>query len=466
MAQFAARLMRTMRGKGSGCEDCRVEGGVFEMSRQYYPAEPRAVQGWFFDDEAAYHRLLMSTPDGRLARLLDTPHLERVVPHLAPETLHQVIRHLGLDACGELVASMAPAQLATVLDLDLWRSPTPSGDEQFDPERLGEWLETLVELGADQAARIVAGIDRRLMIAGLSRHIRVLDPAAGAGTGDEAMGDVGGYVIAARRTDAWDAIVALLVALDAGDRDCFHAIMRGCRRLSDSGRELDGLDGLLSEPEQLLYDLASERRSRRSEQGYLAAADARAYLEMARRTLQDGDDRSASPNPIAAAHIQMAADDAEPSGSDSAGASAAADAVADALAEAGIAPDRPRALLEGGPSTHRPYARVRALLEHLLETDEAAYLARTRELAFLANALVAGCSVQARPFTAREAFDAAVATCNLGLESDGISARDDLLAAFEAGWAALHGLSLFVAERLAATLADVRCVDRETQEGL
>ena len=52
----------------------------------------------------------------RLARLLDTPHLARVVPHLAPETLHQLIRHRGLDACGELVASMTPEQLTSVFD--------------------------------------------------------------------------------------------------------------------------------------------------------------------------------------------------------------------------------------------------------------------------------------------------------------------------------------------------------------
>jgi hypothetical protein len=47
-----------------------------------------------------------------LARLIDAPHLARVVPHLAPETLHQLIRRSGLDACGELVAAATPEQLA------------------------------------------------------------------------------------------------------------------------------------------------------------------------------------------------------------------------------------------------------------------------------------------------------------------------------------------------------------------
>ena len=55
-------------------------------------------------------------------------------------------------------------------------------------------------------------------------------------------------------------------------------------------------------------------------------------------------------------------------------------------------------------------------MEHVRDTDDDAYLARSRELAFLANTLMAGCSVQSRPFTPQEASDAAVAICNLGLE--------------------------------------------------
>ena len=113
-----------------------------------------------------------------LARLLDAPHLARLVPHLAPETLHQLIRHSGLDACGELVASATPEQLTSVLDLDLWRHPQPGRDEQFDADRFGEWIEALVETGETVAARIVAEMDEHLVIAGLSRYVRVFDPPA------------------------------------------------------------------------------------------------------------------------------------------------------------------------------------------------------------------------------------------------------------------------------------------------
>jgi hypothetical protein len=71
----------------------------------------------------------------RLARLLDAPFLARVVPHLPPETLHQLIRYRGLDACGELVTAATPAPLTSLFDLDLWRDARPGQDHLFDIDR-------------------------------------------------------------------------------------------------------------------------------------------------------------------------------------------------------------------------------------------------------------------------------------------------------------------------------------------
>jgi hypothetical protein len=84
-------------------------------------------------------------------------------------------------------------------------------------------------------------------------------------------------------------------------------------------------------------------------------------------------------------------------------------------------------------------------------------------LAFLANALLAGCCVQGRPFTIQEAADAVLATCNLGLEN---WARDwprfDPVADFQIGWRVLHrDVCMYAAARLADVLDDVRCSDRD-----
>jgi hypothetical protein len=143
--------------------------------------------------------------------------------------------------------------------------------------------------------------------------------------------------------------------------------------------------------------------------------------------------------------------------------------VAELLAEAGVVPERPRAHLPGTAGEASRVARMQALMGDLHDTDEEAYLERSRELAFLANALAAGCSLQGRPFTAKEASDAAIAVCNLGLEQRGPDdsvADRDLLTAFQAGWRVLHELSMFAAGRLVSILEAIRCADLDTEMGL
>ena len=197
-----------------------------------------------------------------------------MVPHLAPETLSQLIEYRGLEACGDFVTSATPAQLNALLDLDLWRHVQPERDEQFDADRFGEWLEVLVDTGDSVAARTVATLDTHLVIVGLSRYLRVFDPGTfepTAPSDDEPIDrhdltnsetsrdvlecEVGGYLVRARRTDAWDAIVTLLVTLEIEQNDYFHAVMQGCRPLSNSRPEIDGLDDLLMAPAQYLQDV-------------------------------------------------------------------------------------------------------------------------------------------------------------------------------------------------------------------
>ena len=450
--------------------------------------------------------------DQRLARLLDSPHLATIVPHLAPETLHAVIRHRGLEACGELATSATPRQLRAVLDIDLWRRPSSGRQDQFDEDRFGEWLEVLIETGEAVAARTIAALDVDIVTTGLARYVRVLDAAAlSPPVSDEELPDLdvtpfsglscdlGGYVVRAKRTDAWDAIVALLSELRGHHPACFQALMEGCRRLSNSTPEIDGLDELLMAPEQLLYDIAAERDHRRSGQGYATTADARAFLELARQPLH----KRAGPaiNPLSAAYFRAADEalesvdaaeryDGQVERSTDAGESESAEALVALLADAGLLASPPRALLEGAASQPSRLSRILPLMERVRDADDAAFAMRGRELGFLANTLMAGCSVQSRAFTAQEASDAAVAVCNLGLEHwparwpagavigaaaiadplaplpDLFLVHHDLVTAFEVGWAVLHELTIFVAEHVVEAATALRSVDADVQAGL
>ena len=94
---------------------------------------------------------------------------------------------------------------------------------------------------------------------------------------------VGGYRIVATRTDSWDAIVGVLTVLAEDHADYFHRVMGGCRRLSNAGFEVDGLDDLLTDRAQVMFDLAFTRERRREQQGYVMPDQARAFLEMSRQ---------------------------------------------------------------------------------------------------------------------------------------------------------------------------------------
>ncbi len=448
--------------------------------------------------------------DGRhlLDRILNTPRLEQVVPRLQPDLLHRLIQNCGLEDCGELVALATPEQLTHIFDLDLWHASRPSLDEQFNAARFGLWLEVLVEIGAAVAAHKLVGMDVGLVVTGLAQHILVFDRAAvmpyetldgeqvdlSHAIDDGLTSEVGGYVLVARRADSWEAIVDALMALDTGHPDYFHQVMGKCRSLSDSGRELDGLDDLLAESDQAMFDMAVDREGRREKQGYVTPAQARAFLQMSRQ-LRLGSAVGPPANPLARAYFRdldegtevdihsesrllAAGTETLPASEDNADDVAA---VFNVLLEAGIIEQSPRALLGRPEGQSSRLGRIQTHMQFVLDRDPEVYLTRSEELAYLANTLIAGCSIQARSFTAQEASDAAVAVCNLGMENwpphwlpvnvtalpGDFLVEHDLISVFQVGWAILYrNISLYAAEQLMGVLTLMQCADREIQAGL
>jgi hypothetical protein len=275
--------------------------------------------------------------------------------------------------------------------------------------------------------------------------------------------------------------------------------MQGCRSVSNSGREVDGLDDLLAEEDQVMFDQAVDREERREKQGYVTPAEARAFLQMARE-LRPGRGAMPPANPLARAYFRALEEranvDSEPellaAGSEllPASESPASDDVAegvaavfDVLLEAGVLERSPRALLDRPEGQAPRLGRIQAYMQFVLDHDPAAYSTRREELAYLANTLVSGCAIQGRPFTAQEASDAAVAVCNLGLENWGLEnwpphrltanakslpgsflVDHDLVSVFQVGWAVLYNsVSLYAAEQLIGVLARMRCNDSEVQ---
>jgi len=415
----------------------------------------------------------MATTQSLMARLLNTPDLPAIVPRLPPEVLHRVILACGLEDCSEFVALATPAQLGRVLDLDLWRARTPGTEERLDPDRFGVWLEVLLEAGTDVAADKLAGLELDLVVGGIAQHIAVFDVVAATPyimldgeemqapmSGRTRAAEIGGYVIETRRTSAWDAILQLLAFLAAERPEFFHRLMRGCVRLSSGTREEDASHDLLEDAEQHVFDLASGREGRREREGYVTPQQAHAFLRSARALKLDADapTRNAAARAYFRAFEPVLPEVAAPSAQAPEGAPAEppVEPVLEVLREAGVLAAAPRLLPAAGDPPSSRLAQI--------ETHAASHPECAEDLAYLANVIVAGCSVQGRPFTEREAGDAVAATCNLGLENWPSGWPDrDLLTAFQIGWVVLQrDVCTYVSQRLVEVLGAIGCSDRET----
>jgi hypothetical protein len=124
-------------------------------------------------------------------------------------------------------------------------------------------------------------------------------------------------------------------------------------------------------------------------------------------------------------------------------------------------------LLLAPESASKPLQLVR-LLQTLAEKDAAQFNARGRELAYLGSVLVTGVVVEGTALSPAEARNAALATCNLGLEllnSHGESARVDrepgLVRLFLVGFNALSAMPDRVAQSFVRCLSALHDANSE-----
>jgi hypothetical protein len=123
---------------------------------------------------------------------------------------------------------------------------------------------------------------------------------------------------------------------------------------------------------------------------------------------------------------------------------------------------------EGRPSQRYPL--IRSALLAVNNSDTKLYAKRMSELNYLANVLVSGCSYLDRAFRPGEAAEAALATCNLGIEyvlskdsKTGAKAvlaqvliTNNVIKMFRIGWLILfQDVSLHTAKSLSKVLPDV-----------
>lgn len=371
-----------------------------------------------------------------LRRVLGEPGLVAAVQQLEPRALGTWVERVGLEDAGELVALATTEQILHLFDESLWTSERPGDDEHFDSARFATWLEVLLEAGEEVAARRLAELPEDLLALALHAQMLVLDLDALAldlareGPDASALAEkvleasltceLDRWLLVSRRHEGWDALVAVLGVLDRDHHDVLDALLeRCCRATAAHVDDEGGLHAALTAAETLEADAAADRVDRRTREGYVAPADARAFLELARTSDPGAILAESGPDPVTRA-VFRERESRPVRGADAPPASAAAPApdrasagrLLAALQEAELLPEAP-ALLAAPGAGPDPF---RAALLRLEERDPAVHARRMEELAYLANVLVAGDRRGERAWRPVEAVQEVVAICTTGLE--------------------------------------------------
>jgi hypothetical protein len=356
-----------------------------------------------------------------LTRLLDMPELPAEVQALPAADFAALVRRIGVDDAGELLALATTEQLVAAFDEDLFANERPGERERFDASGFAVWIEVLLEAGEARAAARLAELSEDFVAHGLSKLVMVFEESAlrealddedddAALRADKALEsalseELDGYVLVAREPEGWDAVLALVLALDRDHRAFLERVLDRLVRVSSSALEdLDELATALDEGASLAEDAEAEREARRAKQGYVEPRMAKSFLALARGVADGSEerdaltrayfrelDRSAAPRPARAGESRLAA-------------------VAQAVRDSVEPGDQPALDARDGREASGLVAPMRKLAEERTELFEA----RTEELAFLTNVLVAGAEGQGGRMRPLEAAMAVMATVELG----------------------------------------------------
>ncbi len=370
-----------------------------------------------------------------LRHILERPDLVAAVRELPAPVLGKLIERIGLEDAGELLALATTAQLDRIFDDDLWRADRPAGDETFRPERFALWLRVMLEAGEDVLVQRLSELPEDLLALAVHRLVLVLDTDVveeQLSFGDEEaealqraldtsiVEEWEEFRLIARDADVWDDVWGALMSLDRDHHDRLRAILERCCEMSTeyiSGQ--GGLFQVLTADEMLDSDVAAARDDRRVAEGFISPADARAFLELARRA-SGGDARDAITRAyFRALDTSQMQEQPRPDAPDPAKPSSELAALlrdADVLAPP---PAHPLAALTDGsaPKSHLVAPVFERAMSDLRQRDPGLFSVRMQELGYLVNVWIGGGTHEGRRPRPVEALEVVLRTCEAGMRA-------------------------------------------------
>jgi hypothetical protein len=377
-----------------------------------------------------------ASPQKLLARILDQPNLVAAVQALPARALGKLIDHIGLEDASEIVALATTEQVRRIFDDDLWRSKRPGKDETFDADRFALWLEVMLEAGEEFAAQKLAELPEDLVTLALAKNILVINieelaiAASSHNSDDDGLTEkalesclceeIDEYRIISRNHDGWDAILSILLALDRDHHDFLGRVLEHCCHIAaETIEDNGGLYQVLTSDEMLEADVGADREERRAEEGFIAPSSAASFLALARTTEIADILANKKRDPVTHAYFRSLRGPLRPEATRGGSDAAEAASLVEVLRDAEVLPLSGSMLLLQG-QTDSSTARDNGVFTHAMRELRAKsadlHDQRMQELAYLANVLATGCSIEGRSLRPLEAAHAAVAACNLGVE--------------------------------------------------
>jgi Family of unknown function (DUF6178) len=417
-----------------------------------------------------------------LRNMIDDPAFAAVLEHMQPKTLARLVDRVGLNDAAELMALVPARRLLSALDVAVWKSPGLGASQVFDAAEFTNWLRVWNDVGELFVAERLGAMSDEYLGLCLSSVLHVADGHSNelAGCTDDSGNDgyevYGHYLLRPAYEDGWESIRG---ALDALWRHAPERLLHILGTLASS-------ESMLSSDRRrasLNLDVAFERERHLERRGYVSPTGARAFLvstsvttlqdlllmslydNETRRFLQNLGDQDNGPHPIENVMATDPADEELPQTQIEVMGIAAIQPSQEQISalhrllddEAIVEPKR----FESLPSNDHDSGKavLAELLDRLQGENQEAFQQRSRELAYLATVLMAGSSLEGQPFTGSEARDAALATCNLGVEfiqSRQVALKLDrepgLIRLFLIGWQMLDALRDRIIDAMKASL--------------
>jgi hypothetical protein len=440
-----------------------------------------------------------------LRHIVDNPALPAFLKHMRPKSLVRLIDRIGLNDAAELMALVPAPKLLRALDVAVWKSPRHGASPEFDSAEFINWLQVWNEVGEPFVADRLAAFDDEYLAMCLSSVLLVDSSSSKGFDGDtseiavdsqghetaytenpqsECYAIYGHFLLRPAFEEDWDIVRSALDALWCHAPD----------RLLDTLGTLATSESMLNSDARrssLNLDIAFARERHLERSGYVSPTGARAFLASSlvtstqellmmsvydnetRRFLHGIENHDAGKHPIENAAATDNADEELQETSNKTNGIALTPPSEDQIrslnrlleSEAVVEPGRFESLTW---NRHEPRKAVLAdMLNSLERENQEAFQQRTRELAYLATVLIAGSSLEDQPFTGGPARDAALATCNLGVEfvqlrqiALKLDTEPGLIRLFLIGWQLLDTLRDRVSDAMEASLTDLETSPR------